>query len=216
MQPDVQKPENSAIAVKANRETLEIRIPGRLTLGFWLFMGFAVLFTFVGWLVYAYEDKVIFLVGGLIVCAWFFYVARPRRELITFNRDGIRVSGTLRWGASRSMPTEDIGGFVLKPTGFGIGQTPSTLKPVSGLKNLFRHLATFTFDSFNPQKPRMFLFATTEPIPPDEKPREFNRPLLQDESRDLVLAVQARQEELPWLRHILSNHLKKLKSLRGD
>jgi hypothetical protein len=216
MQPEVQKPESSTIDVKSDGKTLEIRIPGKLTLGFWLFMGFAVLFTFIGWLVYVYEDDVIFLVGGLLISCWFFYVTRPRRELIIFDCDGIQVSGTLRWGTSRSMPFEDIGGFVIKPTGFGIEHAPSILKSMSGLRLQFRHLVTYAFDSFNPQKSRTFLFATTEPIPPDEKPREFNRPLFQDESHDLVLAVQARQEELPWLRSILTNHLKNLSLLRRN
>ena len=88
MKNEVEKLENCAIRVKTDRETLEIRIPGRLTRGFWAFMGLALFFVFAGWLIYRFTDDFCFLVAGICICVWFFFWTRPRRETIIFLEQG--------------------------------------------------------------------------------------------------------------------------------
>ncbi len=172
-------------------------------------------------------------IGSIAVCGWFFFILKPRMEIVALGPESLHVSGSFRVFFSRSMPVSKIIAFTLTPAGyFRWGR-----KAVAGRR----------FPLIN----RFFLRATSKPVTQESettdaadntsvgisKPKlvfliifhavaafygeffQYMKHLTAGEwgsESTIVFGMQAKQSELPWLLHILSEHLQKLKSSGGS
>jgi len=221
---------NSDILIEEKECTLIIKIPGKLTWFFLLMMTLTILPTCVALLVLfsTNNDSVTepvkwISLSNFIICCWFAFLTMPRKEIISFGPDEMSVTGGYRVITPRSISFNDIKGFILKPVGLKGFLLKKFIYKRFLLNKRIRLLCVENFThknmdtdfsnknvSVNRETKLVFtiLFSVLNLIIVFFDEFFHIMPLIvgKEWGANLVLGLQAKQNELLWLNNILTKH----------